>query len=146
MPLLARTVVLNLNHNTIKDIFANPAGHEHDLLTLCCVDKTMITWNQEKVGTVARERCGGQGFLERSKLGELIVGSHSGMTAEGDNKVLMLKVVKDLLTNVFTGKQELPAMKMCPKRELPNIEAISGLDVLHELLKIREITLFNTLT
>jgi len=28
-----------------------------------------------------------------------VEGSHSGMTAEGDNRVLMQKVVKDILTD-----------------------------------------------
>mmetsp|Transcript_23439 Transcript_23439/g.23081 ORF Transcript_23439/g.23081 Transcript_23439/m.23081 type:complete len:118 (+) Transcript_23439:967-1320(+) len=115
MPLMARTICLNFSHNEIKDIFANQKGHEHDILLLCCIDKTLISWNSERLATVARERCGGQGYLDRSKFGEIISGAHSAMTAEGDNRVLMLKVVKDLLTNIFTGVASLPEPKQCPK-------------------------------
>ena len=37
-----------------------------------------------------------------------IFGSHSGMTAEGDNKVLMQKVVKDLMVHFRKGKHVPP--------------------------------------
>lgn len=45
-----------------------------------------------------RERCGGQGFLAANTFGEAIAGGHAANTAEGDNRVLMIKVVKDMLT------------------------------------------------
>lgn len=31
-------------------------------------------------------------------FGQAIAGAHAGMTAEGDNRVLMIKVVKDMLS------------------------------------------------
>lgn len=43
----------------------------------------------EKVATVCRERCGGGGFLKYNRVADAIEGAHSGMTAEGDNRVLM---------------------------------------------------------
>lgn len=45
-----------------------------------------------------RERCGGQGFLAANTFGEAMAGAHAALTAEGDNRVLMIKVVKDMLT------------------------------------------------
>ena len=36
------------------------------------------------------------------------MGAHSGMTAEGDNSVLMQKVAKDLLAHTNSGKHKLP--------------------------------------
>jgi acyl-CoA oxidase len=44
-----------------------------------------------------RERCGGQGYLSVNRFGELMGFAHAGMTAEGDNRVLMQKVAKELL-------------------------------------------------
>jgi len=41
------------------------------------------------VGFVCRERCGGGSYLSGSLIPDAIEGSHSGMTAEGDNRVLM---------------------------------------------------------
>jgi len=37
--------------------------------------------------------------LNRNVICHTIQGSHSGMTAEGDNSVLMQKVVKDILSD-----------------------------------------------
>ena len=35
-----------------------------------------------------------------NRFGDYIALSHAGMTAEGDNRVLMTKIVKDLMTNI----------------------------------------------
>jgi acyl-CoA oxidase len=49
----------------------------------------MISWNLSTAATVCRERCGGGGYTGHARLHEGIAGAHSGMTAEGDNRVLM---------------------------------------------------------
>jgi len=85
-------------HNFAKAVFANPKGHEDDLLMICCVDKALIGWHSGKGITIMRERSGGQGFLAANMYGEALASTHAAMTAEGDNRVLMVKVVKDLLT------------------------------------------------
>ena len=58
----------------------------------------MISWHTDRSVTLMRERTGGQGYLGANLYGEAIAGAHAGMTAEGDNRVLMIKVVKDLLS------------------------------------------------
>jgi acyl-CoA oxidase len=60
----------------------------------------LITWNCGDIGNTCRERCGGGGFLKNNRLGDVLEGAHSGMTAEGDNRVLMQKVVKDIMTDI----------------------------------------------
>lgn len=57
-------------------------------------------WNCLKTTSTARERCGGMGFLSSSRFAEYLAGAHTCLTAEGDNRVLMHKVVKDLLTAI----------------------------------------------
>lgn len=52
------------------------------------------------MATVCRERSGGQGFLACNRFGEYLTLSHAAITAEGDNRVLMTKIVKDLMTNI----------------------------------------------
>ena len=59
----------------------------------------MTTWHLEKTATICRERCGGGSYLLSSMIPEGLIGAHSGMTAEGDNRVLMQKVVKDILAD-----------------------------------------------
>jgi acyl-CoA oxidase len=115
LPLLARTVSLNLMHNLTKRVFSNQVGHEHEVLTLCCIDKCMVSWNLEKVTAVCRERCGGQGYLANNRFGEYLALSHASMTAEGDNRVLMLKIVKDMLTNISSKKTSLPKLAYHPQ-------------------------------
>ena len=56
--------------------------------------KPLVTWNLEEVASVCRERCGGQGYLSCNRFGVAIASAHAGMTAEGDNAVLMQKVIR----------------------------------------------------
>ena len=50
-------------------MFANPLGHERDLLMICCADKTLVGWHAERSVAIMRERCGGQGFLAANMFG-----------------------------------------------------------------------------
>ena len=81
---------------------------------MCCIDKCLVIWNLNNVAVTCRERSGGQGFLACNRFGEYINLAHAGMTAEGDNRVLMIKVVKDYLSNITSGKSKLPKMTLCP--------------------------------
>ena len=56
------------------------------LLVGCCSARVQET------ATTCRERCGGQGYLSVNKFGAILGFAHAGMTAEGDNRVLMQKV------------------------------------------------------
>jgi len=49
----------------------------------------MVGWLCEKAGRISRERTGGAGYLAVNLIGDAIASSHSSITAEGDNKVLM---------------------------------------------------------
>lgn len=110
LPFLARTVVLNIGYNAGKDLFANSVGREHEKIKTFCAIKTLTSWNLEQTSTICRERLGGGSFLSSSIIPEGIQGAHSGMTAEGDNSVLMQKVVKDIMTDMEKGIHKLPAM------------------------------------
>lgn len=103
MPLLASTIGINIGLNHVKDVYAKQTKsfekeNESELIRLCCIIKSMGSFNFERVASVGRERSGGQGFLSVNRFGEMIAGSHSGISAEGDNRVLMQKVAKELLS------------------------------------------------
>lgn len=86
---------------------------------LCCIDKCLVTWNLERVSNIVRERCGGQGYVACNRFGDYIALAHASITAEGDNRVLMTKVAKDLMTNIKKKLSALPTMAFCPKSQLP---------------------------
>ena len=79
---------------------------------MCCIDKCLVVWNLDKVAAVCRERSGGQGYLACNRFGDYINLAHASMTAEGDNRVLMIKIVKDLMTNIASKKSQLPKMSL----------------------------------
>lgn len=108
MPLLARTFALQVLYNWARDIFKTPTGYEHEVLSICCIVKTMTGWNCERIASVGRERCGGMGFLANARFSDYMHTAHAALTAEGDNRVLMTKIMKDMITNVTKNGLKLP--------------------------------------
>ena len=89
---------------------AHQTQPQPDAIRLCCMIKPMLTWNAERVATVCRERAGGQGYLLCNRFGSFVGFSHAGITAEGDNAVLMQKVAKELLAG-FGNKSYFQVIK-----------------------------------
>ena len=139
LPMLARTIVLNLGYNKAKDLFVDSKGKENTCIRSFCSAKTLITWHLEEMATVCRERTGGGSFLLNSAIPEALLSSHSGMTAEGDNRVLMQKVVKDIMADMQKGIHDTPEMTQCPKREIPAMASINNFETLKNLIFWHEI-------
>jgi len=136
MPLLARTVALNIGLDEVKRIW-HEEGHENpSMVPAVCAIKPLVSWHLERSANITRERCGGQGFLSCNRFGTFIGLAHAAMTAEGDNSVLMQKVCKE-------------RMSVLPK-ELKE-EAMSGeatglkAGALYKSLKARELVQFTNL-
>lgn len=142
MPLLARSMSLQSFYNRSKNIFKDPKGYENELLSICCVVKTMMGWNCERVVSVCRERCGGMGYLAVNKFAAYLACAHASITAEGDNRVLMVKVCKDLMTNVARNGFKFPATKLNVTAQIGTFMDVTQLDTLVDLLRFREKALF----
>ena len=103
LPLLARTYAVCFGLDYVKDRWIDQSSDESDhadVVTMCCAMKPLASWTAEQVASVARERCGGQGYLSCNRFGPFIEMAHAAMTAEGDNSVLMQKVVLILWCSV----------------------------------------------
>lgn len=76
-------------------------------LSLTLESATLPLMLQETAST-CRERCGGQGYLSCNRFGQIIGFGHAGVTAEGDNRVLMQKVAKERMLLLQKERLALP--------------------------------------
>ena len=68
------------------------------------------------------------------------------MTAEGDNRVLMQKIVKDILSDMQKDQHKAPPMTKCPKRGIPAQDSITDLETLVNLIYYREVAELKAIT
>ncbi len=117
MPLLASTYAYTFGLNMVKRAWAfQPEdGSKHmDVVRMCCAIKPMTAWHLNKTAMVSRERCGGQGYLSVNRLGSVFSSAHAGMTAEGDNSVLMQKVAKEHMSLFKPHELQKPTSDIDP--------------------------------
>merc|ERR1711881_154324 len=110
MPLLAKTIACEIALFKAKTAWAmnrqgKPIVSNNMLIAYCCAIKAYTGWHVNKTVNIARERCGGQGFLSANRFGSAITGTHSSITAEGDCSVLMMKVIMELGNEMKTNKK-----------------------------------------
>ncbi|OQR81702.1 acyl-coenzyme A oxidase 3, peroxisomal [Thraustotheca clavata] len=147
IPLLARTYALACGLNYVKDAYAawnksTDPLERLELVTLCSAIKPVVSWNSENVVSVCRERCGGQGYLSANRFGEILGFSHAAVTAEGDNKVLMQKVTKELGELIKAGRYKLSETAAKPYQGTPSLDDV---EYYRYLLGVREAKLMGKL-
>jgi acyl-CoA oxidase len=81
--------------------------------------KAYATWHTTRTLQVAREACGGQGYLVANRIASLKADTDVFTTFEGDNTVLMQLVAKSLLTGYrqqFEDDRVFTVMKLIVER------------------------------
>jgi acyl-CoA oxidase len=63
--------------------------------------------------------------------------AHSGMTAEGDNRVLMQKVVKDIFEHTQKKKHDAPKFEKSRLQELAKTDVLN-LETMRDLIFMKE--------
>jgi len=163
IPLLAKTYIFDIALKRIQAMYAkaslsnqsrDPYVVSHrEIVMMCCAIKAITGWHVENACTTSRERCGGQGYLACNRFGPAIAGSHSSMTAEGDNSVLMQKVATEFLADLSTVTRSRTPWKKFYYSVLPQItpgyllrkrKAGCGTDLeyMTNILEVRENLLF----
>jgi len=111
IPMIAKTIAIETALYKIKTAWAlnrkgTPIMSNNTLIAQCCAIKAYSGWHANIVANKARERTGGQGFLSANRFGMAITGTHSSITAEGDNSVLMMKTISELVKEIKNNKGE----------------------------------------
>lgn len=148
MPLIARTIILNFGLNAAKNLYkANALNQTSEtktkIIKTCCAVKAIISWHSEKSNRICRERCGGAAHLSKNRIPELLQGAHSAMTAEGDNRVLMQKVVKDIFYHTQKGLHDSPIfskerLEELKHSEYPSLENLRDMVLMREKFEVRK--------
>jgi acyl-CoA oxidase len=101
--LLPRLAGLYAMHFALADVrarYIESGGQDaREVETRAAALKAFVTWQACDALREARECCGGQGFLQVSRVGPLMADTEVFKTFEGDNTVLMQLVAKGLLTD-----------------------------------------------
>jgi acyl-CoA oxidase len=106
LPLLAQTYAAAFAHERLlasfHDVFSGATDTDEgrqDLETIAAALKPASTWHALATVQVAREACGGAGFLTENRLTSLRADLDVYATFEGDNTVLQQLVAKRLLSD-----------------------------------------------
>ncbi|MBO3083294.1 acyl-CoA dehydrogenase family protein [Cellulomonas fengjieae] len=119
LPLLAETYAAGFAHEDLlaafDDVFSgrnDTPDSRADLETLAAALKPASTWHALNTLQVAREACGGAGYLTENRLTGLRADLDVFTTFEGDNTVLLQLVGKRLLTDYSKTFKGLDATKV----------------------------------
>ena len=117
LPALAKTFALHFAQEQLVSTLHEVQGSgderaQRELESRTAGIKAVTTWHATRTIQIAREACGGAGYLAENQLPQLKADTDVFTTFEGDNTVLLQLVAKGLLTNYKGQFDELGTMGM----------------------------------
>ncbi len=107
LPAIARTYAFDFAvHDTVR-LFESPHPEAKDLEMRAAALKALASRHAVDALQLARELCGGYGYMWRARIGELRADTDIFTTFEGANTVLLQLVAKGLLTDFKEQFEEL---------------------------------------
>lgn len=79
--------------------------------------------------------------MSNARFAEYLACAHTGLTAEGDNRVLMHKIVKDMTKAVVKDGYQIPKPKLNVKTQIGTMDHVASLEYLSDLLRYRQVRL-----
>ncbi|MBE2999009.1 acyl-CoA dehydrogenase family protein [Nocardiopsis sp. HNM0947] len=117
LPALARSYALHFAQEELvtrlHELYGDEERDPHDqreLESRAAGLKAMSTWHATETIQMAREACGGAGYLAENRIPQLKADSDIFTTFEGDNTVLLQQLTKGLLTNFQDAFGDLDQM------------------------------------
>lgn len=134
VPLLARTLGLNLLLNLTRRMYAeNPGDEMVSILGNLC--KVRVSDFGLRAVLAVSESVGALGLSHYNRLNEYLSTARTGVSWAGDNKVLTAKVGRQLLEAVSQNKTFLPALAGVPR--LGGLEDLEFVTTLLEVVRFR---------
>lgn len=134
MPLLAKTLALNLMLNMTRKMYAeNPNNEMLSVLGNLC--KVKITDFGLHTVMVVSESVGALGLSHYNRLNEYLATARTGISWAGDNKVLTMKVGRQMFEAISENKASLPPLAATPR--INSVQDLDFLTLLHELVRFR---------
>ncbi|MEV5884824.1 acyl-CoA dehydrogenase, partial [Streptomyces sp. NPDC052020] len=94
---------------------------------LVALTKAFITWQARDIATQARERCGAHGLFPHNGIADLPRSIEGGITAEGDNLVILTKAAAEMLLTQPPTPSHSPTSTPIPHTPLTDLTFLRNL-------------------
>jgi len=135
MPFIAKAYALDFGLKYMADEYhahitkRSDTGDGREIETMAAGLKAYSTWNTTAAAQMAREACGGQGYIAANRIADIKSDTDIYTTFEGDNTVLMQLVSKGLLTEFKQSFEDINVFGILRYVAMQQTRAVSELNI-----------------